>query len=216
MTLACAPHGPATATAQRRPRAEDSRREDLDPWTLVRAYQSGDSDAFATLYTQHVDAVYRYLRIQLKDPALAEDLTSETFLRALRGLDRVHRRDSQFSAWLFAIATNLLRDHHRWVTRHPRDERTPPDVPDTVAGPEDLALAAADPARAALSRCLPQLSADQRSCLYLRFIAGLSVSETAASMQRTCQGIRALQYRSIRRLAELMPDAMAAGAARLD
>jgi RNA polymerase sigma-70 factor (ECF subfamily) len=209
MTLAYAPHAPTAADAARRPRVAESRREDMDPWTLVRAAQSGDTDAFATLYTQHVDSVYRYLRIQLKDPALAEDLTSETFLRALRGLGRVHRRDSQFSAWLFAIATNLLRDHHRWVTRHPHDERTPPDVPDTAAGPEDLTLAAADPARVALSRCLPQLSADQRSCLYLRFIAGLSVSETAASMQRSCQGVRALQYRSIRRLAELMPAAMA-------
>jgi RNA polymerase sigma-70 factor (ECF subfamily) len=82
-------------------------------------------------------------------------------------------------------------------------------VPDPAAGPEDLALAAADPARTALNRCLPQLTADQRTCLYLRFIAGLSVADTAAIMYRTCQGVRALQYRSIRRLAELMPATMA-------
>jgi RNA polymerase sigma-70 factor (ECF subfamily) len=211
MTVGYAPDPPVAigACRNRRPHFEQISREDTDPWTLVRAAQEGDSEAFAALYTRHVESVYRYLRLQVRDPALAEDLTSETFLRALRGLGRVHRRDAPFSAWLFAIATNLVRDHHRWVTRHPRDERTTPDVPDTAAGPEDLALAAADPARAALSRCLPQLSADQRTCLYLRFIAGLTVAETAATMQRTCQGVRALQYRSIRRLADLMPAAVA-------
>jgi RNA polymerase sigma-70 factor (ECF subfamily) len=208
MMLDYVPHQPRAGPTLERDRPRDDG-EAVDAWALVQAAQRGDSDAFAALYTRHVESVYRYLRIQVRDPALAEDLTSETFLRALRGLDRVHRRDAQFSAWLFAIATNLVRDHHRWSSRHPHDERTPPDVPDPAAGPEDLALAAADPARTALNRCLPQLTADQRTCLYLRFIGGLSVADTAAIMHRTCQGVRALQYRSIRRLAELMPAAMA-------
>jgi RNA polymerase sigma-70 factor (ECF subfamily) len=215
LTVGYAPQPPLARAPQRNPRLRgpdlggEAAPEGTESWTLVRAAQGGDSDAFAALYTQHVDSVYRYLRVQLRDAALAEDLTSETFLRALRGLGRVHRRDARFSAWLFAIATNLVRDHHRWVTRHPADDRTPPEVADSAAGPEDVALAAADPARAALGRCVAELSTDQRTFVYLRFVAGLSVGDTAASMQRTCQSVRALQYRSIRRLAELMPAAMA-------
>jgi RNA polymerase sigma-70 factor (ECF subfamily) len=203
--LAPAPQSRTAPARGHGPPAREAGEDTVDDWTLVRTAQGGDSDAFAALYSRHVQAIYRYLRIQVRDPGLAEDITSETFLRALRGLHRVHRRDVPFSAWLFTIAGNLLRDHHRWLARHPHDEHGPPEVPDAAAGPEERALAATDPARSALARCLPQLGTDQRTCLYLRFIAGLSVAETAATMHRTHQGLRALQYRSIRRLAELMP-----------
>lgn len=57
-----------------------------------------------------------------------------------------------------------------------------------------------------LLRCVRQLNPDQRECIRLRFLQGLSVTETAVAMQRNEGAVKALQHRAIRRLAQLLPD----------
>ena len=71
--------------------ADDERAEaaKAEAWELVRAAQDGDSSAFGRLYDRYVDVVYRYVLFRLGDRDLAEDVTSETFLRALRRITSV-------------------------------------------------------------------------------------------------------------------------------
>jgi len=81
---------------------------------LLEGFAAGDLDAFESLFRQHQAAVYRWIVRIIRDPASAEDLTVETFLRAYRAHARF-RPDGNFEAWLRRIATNAALDHLRKV-----------------------------------------------------------------------------------------------------
>src|SRR5919107_6012854 len=80
-------------------------------WDLVSAAQRGDREAFGRLYGRYVGPVSRFLSARVPDRALAEDLTSETFARALRRLDSVTDQGRDVGAWFTTIARNLVLDH---------------------------------------------------------------------------------------------------------
>lgn len=177
-------------------------------WQLVGAAQTGDSAAFGLLYHHYVNAVYRYVMFRVGDRALAEDLTSETFLRALRRIGSVNYQGRDVGAWFITIARNLILDHVK-SSRY-RFEVTTAELDDSTRlstyGPEQLVLAKA--AAADLLRCVHQLNADQQECVVLRFINDLSVAETAGVMGRTEGAVKTLQHRAVRKLAKLLPTSL--------
>ncbi|MFT7836281.1 sigma-70 family RNA polymerase sigma factor [Saccharothrix sp. BKS2] len=176
-----------------------------EPWDLVRAAQGGDTDAFGALYDRYVDVVYRYVLFRVGDRTLAEDVTSETFLRALRSIRSISYQGRDVGAWFVTIARNIVFDHVK-SSRY-RLEVTTAELTDNrevTDGPEQEVLTGA--ANAELLRCVAQLGNDQRECITLRFIQGLSVAETAARMGRNEGAIKALQHRAVRRLAQLLPN----------
>jgi RNA polymerase sigma-70 factor (ECF subfamily) len=174
-------------------------------WTLVRAAQGGDPEAFGQIYDRYVDLVFRYAYHRLGDRALAEDLTSETFVRALRRLASLTYQGRDVGAWLVTITRNLILDHLK-SSRH-RMEVVTDDLRQAdraTDGPENTVLDRLT--SAALLRCVRQLGAEQQECVVLRFLHGLSVAETAAIMGKNEGAIKALQHRAIRRLATLLPE----------
>lgn len=171
-------------------------------WPLVRAVQQRDMNAFGTLYQQYFPAVYGYLLTRSVDRNLVEDLTSETFARALANIGQVRDQGKDLRAWLFTIARNALRDETRSVRRH--REVVVEELPArliSVAGPEDE-VEAKIVGEEVMSR-VGELSAEQRLCLYQRVLAGCSVGETARSMGRSPGAVRALHYRAVNRLRAL-------------
>jgi RNA polymerase sigma-70 factor (ECF subfamily) len=192
------------------PAAEAAKAE---AWHLVRAAQEGDSAAFGMLYDRYVDVVYRYVLFRLADRELAEDVTSETFLRALRRITTVSYQGRDVGAWFVTIARNLVLDHvksSRFRLEIVTDEITENGLAPfagggspAVAGPEQQVMSRAT--RAELLRCVAELGEDQRECIVLRFLQGLSVAETARIMKRNEGAIKALQHRAVRRLAQLLP-----------
>ncbi|MBP2339528.1 RNA polymerase sigma-70 factor (ECF subfamily) [Saccharothrix coeruleofusca] len=175
-----------------------------EPWDLVRAAQEGDTDAFGALYDKYVDVVYRYVLFRVGDRTLAEDVTSETFLRALRGIGSISYQGRDVGAWFVTIARNIVLDHVK-SSRYRLEVTTaePADNREVTSGPEQEVLTHAT--NEELLRCVRQLGDDQRECITLRFIQGLSVAETAAKMGRNEGAIKALQHRAVRRLAQLLP-----------
>jgi len=196
----------ATVEIARVPRQE-SAVEAPEPggtWELVRAAQEGDRSAFALLYDKYVDVVFRYVLFRVGDRELAEDVTSETFLRALRRITSVTYQGRDVGAWFVTIARNLVLDHVK--SSRFRLEVTTAEVDESgrvEAGPEQQVLAGAT--RTALLECVRQLGDDQRECIVLRFLQGLSVAETAVVMERNEGAVKALQHRAVRRLAQLLP-----------
>lgn len=184
-----------------------------EAWELVSAAQGGDTSAFGKLYDRYVDVVYRYVLFRLGDRDLAEDVTSETFLRALRRITSVSYQGRDVGAWFVTIARNIILDHvksSRFRLEVVTDEVAEPSgAPigtvgaQAVAGPEQQAISRAT--RAELLRCVAELGEDQRECIVLRFMQGLSVAETAVIMKRNEGAIKALQHRAVRRLAQLLP-----------
>jgi RNA polymerase sigma-70 factor (ECF subfamily) len=180
-----------------------------DTWAYVDAAQNGDPDAFARLYDEYAQVVYRYVLFRISDHSLAEDITSETFLRALRRIASVTYQGRDVAAWFITIAKNLVLDHVK-SSRH-RLEVPTHDLAHTWSaqrsqqvGPEQHVLTTA--AHLELVRCVRALNPEQRECIRLRFGQGLSVTETAARMDRNEGAVKALQHRAVRRLAQLLQD----------
>ncbi|GGN17943.1 DNA-directed RNA polymerase sigma-70 factor [Lentzea pudingi] len=176
-----------------------------EPWQLVKAAQEGDTEAFGVLYDQYVDMVFRYVLFRVGgDRAFAEDVTSETFLRALRSIGSVSYQGRDVGAWFVTIARNIVYDHVK-SSRY-RLEVTTAELQDNreeTSGPEQEVMTEAT--NAELLRCVSQLGDDQRDCIVLRFIEGKSVSEVAQIMDRNEGAVKALQHRAVRRLAQILP-----------
>lgn len=176
---------------------------------LVQRAQQGDAEAFGELYDLYVDQVYRYIAYRVASAQLAEDLTSETFLRALRRICSFTWQGRDVGAWFVTIARNLIADHYksgRYRLELPSDDVSMVSGAATVttAGPEGEVLAAMQ--NKVLLEAVRQLGAEQQECIVLRFLQGLSVAETAQVMGKNIGAIKALQYRAIRTLGRLLPE----------
>lgn len=175
------------------------------PW-VVRA-QQGDREAFGELYKRYVDTVFRFVYFRVGNRPLAEDLTSQTFVRALNRIHDLTWQGRDLGAWLVTIARNLIADHFK--SGRYRLEVTTGDVLDAD---EHDRSPEGNPAEAVVDRitsvallgALRQLNPEQRECLVLRFIQDYSVEETAQAMGRNVGAVKALQYRASRALGRLL------------
>jgi RNA polymerase sigma-70 factor (ECF subfamily) len=142
------------------------------------------------LYERTLPAVYGYLVDRCGDPAVAEDLTSETFLAAVLALRRPEPIRPSIP-WLVGVAQHKLVDHWR---RRGRDVRLADEV---AAGGEEFN----DPWDVELDRLrslrtLASLSGHHRAVLTLRYVDGLAVAEVAAAIDRSIEATEALLTRA--------------------
>jgi RNA polymerase sigma-70 factor (ECF subfamily) len=174
---------------------------------LVELARGGDADAFGLLYDHYHVSVYRFLYYRVGSVALAEDLTSETFFRALRSMGSFRWQGKDFGAWLMTIARNLATDHFK--AGRTRLEYATEDMGahDSVTeGPEDSVLASLT--NDALLSALKELPTEQQECLVMRFLQGLSIAETAKVLGRSDGAVKQLQLRGVRNLAKLLPEGL--------
>lgn len=172
---------------------------------LVELARGGDSEAFGQLYDHYADLVFRYIYYRVADRGLAEDLTGDAFVRALRALPRFTWQGRDFGAWLTTIARNLINDHYK-SSRTKREIVADdlPDADDHRDGPEHQAVA--HDTHDTLMSAIQELPSDQQECVISRFLLERSIAETAESMGRTAGAIKQLQLRAIRTLAKNVPD----------
>jgi len=171
---------------------------------LVELARSGDKEAFGQLYDHYQPSVYRFLYYRVGSTTLAEDLTAETFFRALRSMHSFRWQGKDFGAWLMTIARNLTADHFK--AGRTRLEQTTEDMQtlDTTSdSPEAEVLSSLT--NEALLRALGELPTEQRECLIMRFLQGLSIAETAEILGRSSGAVKQLQLRGVRNLAKLIP-----------
>jgi RNA polymerase sigma-70 factor (ECF subfamily) len=174
---------------------------------LVQRAQGGDAQAFGELYDRYVDLVYRYIYYRVGQVQLAEDLVSETFLRALRRIDSFAWQGKDIAAWFVTIARNLITDHYK-SSRYKLEITTDNLLAggDRPGSDSTEGSVLASLSNETLLIALKQLGAEQQECLVLRFLQGLSVSETALAMGKNEGAIKALQYRAVRALSRGLPE----------
>lgn len=186
-------------------------------WELIERARDGDRDAFAELYDRYVNLVFRFIlfRVPNRDRELTEDLTGETFLRALRGLATYRNRVSDPGAWFVTIARNLVLDYLKssyyqlTVLGDDNTTTTASQIASRHADPDLSHRVAHDDALnqvgLILQRCMAELTPLQREVVALRFLAGLEIAETAEVMRSNVGAIKAAQHRGMKALAELVP-----------
>lgn len=167
---------------------------------LLDRARRGDRKAVAQLYETFFDPVYQFIRWRVNDLHLAEDLTSEVFIRFLSALQGPHAPRQTVRGWLFRVARNVLHDHYRQP--HPVG-----DLDDDLPAPaetevEPLLLRTLEAER--VRQVLGMLATDQQEVLILRFGQMLSVQDTADSMGKSVSAIKSLQFRAIDTLRRLL------------
>jgi len=174
---------------------------EVDAWELVRRTQDGDQAAFGQLYDRYVDVVFRFILYRVGDRPLAEDLTSETFCRALRRISSVAYQGRDVGAWFITIARNLVLDHVK--CSRTKLECTTADMLDACddRSPDRMAIDRDITRR--VMRCIQRLSPEQATAVTLQHIHGLSVAEVAAAMGKRDGAVKALAYRGRVALAQM-------------
>ncbi len=144
------------------------------------------------------------LHLVRRDQRLAEDLHQEIWLAALDGIDGFESERGEFSAWLFAIARNVVVNHYRRASRErPFEAYVNNSYPqlDGTLPPEILEkLERVEVVRAALL----ELSEDQRDVLNWKYVCGLSVNEIALHTSRSPKAVESLLTRSREKLRDLL------------
>ncbi len=186
-------------------------------WDLVIAAQNGDRDAFGRLYGRYRDMVFRYVSWRIADRQLAEDLTADTFVRALRRIGSVTYQGRDIGAWLIRIARNLVLDHvKRSRTRLEYvgiGLNAKGDAPSAghsfmwgarCPQVDDQAIRAET--TTTLTRYLSWLTDRQQEVIRLRFTEQRSINDTAAHMGVSVAACKAMQRRAVVRLAQFAAD----------
>lgn len=166
--------------------------------TLIRA-QRGDKEAFAVLYREHVQAIYRYVFHRVNDRELAEDVTGDVFIRAIEGLPGYRDTGTPFLAWLYRIAHARVVDYYRQQNRRPTNTDLE-DTPIPVETDMDERLLRHQAAQA-LRTAIAELTDDQQQVIILRFIEGHRIEKVAELVGKNANAIKALQHRALRALA---------------
>jgi RNA polymerase sigma-70 factor (ECF subfamily) len=186
-----------------RPPAPDEEAE----W--IRAAQAGDRSAFARLVDRYWDRLYRWLYHLTRDRHAAEDLTQETFLRALAAV-KSFRAGSNFRAWVFRIG------HNNFVNQKRAERRTKHPLPDDAADPELGGAESSAENREALevvSKAVSDLPADFRSALLLRVYEGMSFREVAEALGTTEETARWRVFKARQKLMKVLsPELLPPGA----
>lgn len=148
------------------------------------------------MYDRHVETVYRYVHRRCRDHGLAEDITQETFMQAIRSTDDP---SSLSIGWLQTVARNRLFDVLRRETRHEAKLRL---IGAGAAATEERDIAE----RLRVERALDVLPVHYRLVLTLHYINGLTVPAMAEELDRTVKSVEGLLTRARRDLAALLDD----------
>jgi RNA polymerase sigma-70 factor, ECF subfamily len=176
-------------------RLVNSRPNRGDERDLVERAKS-DPAAFGELYDRYFLQIYRFVQSRVRDQATAEDVTSEVFVKALRGVGRYQDTGRPFSAWLYQIAVNAVADWFR-AARPVDDIDEQHDLSDGNLL-EDLA-ARRDQLRH-IWGVVERLPSQQRTALVLKFQEDLKIEDIAVAMGKTPGAVKLLIHRGVTRV----------------
>ncbi|MCF7846322.1 MAG: sigma-70 family RNA polymerase sigma factor [Candidatus Peribacteraceae bacterium] len=164
---------------------------------LAGRVQDGETELFAEIYELFAQKIYAFIFYKTFHRETAEDLTSQTFIRALEKIQLFKPRKGSFNSWIYAIARNSVIDFYR----SKKDSKNIDDVFD-LASDDDLAAEfAAKNEFAEIRAALRQISPRQREIILLRIWEGLKFREIAEVLEKSeaavkmdfARGIKSLQ-----------------------
>jgi RNA polymerase sigma-70 factor (ECF subfamily) len=158
-----------------------------------------NSIRFETLFEQYFDRVFQYVFSRTNNRQVAEDLTSQTFLKILEALPRFQSRQT-LAAWVFTIARNTLISHYRFTFRHPIQSLEAAGLhesnPFQVIGGNTKDL----DRYVDLEKVINQLSVKDHELLRLKYAAGLSYEEIGDLLGKSPEAIKMAVHRLLRKL----------------
>ena len=173
-----------------------------DEQSIVQRVQQHDEEAFAQLYEEYFDKIYRYVALKIGNRVEAEDMTQQVFVNALHSISSYKWKGYPFSSWLFRIAHNQVVDHLRKKTRQ-----------NTLPLNEDLAASSGDNPQKLIEikmsteelvTATRKLTPAQREVVALRFASEMSIAQVAGIMGKSEGAVKSLQHSAIVALRKIM------------
>jgi len=172
-----------------------------DEQSLVQRAKEHDEEAFAQLYEEYFDKIYRYVALKIGNRVEAEDMTQQVFVNALHSISSYKWRGYPFSAWLFRIAHNQVVDHLRKKTRQ---STLPLNEELATAGDNPQQLIESKMSTEQLVTATKELTPAQREVVALRFAGELPIAQVARIMGKSEGAVKSLQHSAIVALRKIM------------
>ena len=160
-----------------------------------------DKKYFEKLYEMYFDKIYSYIYYRTFNHPITEDLTSETFMKVLRSLERFEwKENGSFSVWIFRIAQNVVNDYYRSKREFVGIEK----ISDSswLKNPEDELLDKVE--KDIIKNALKRLTKDQQEVVILRYGANMKFHEIAKVKNKSDVAVRALFFRAMHSLKEML------------
>lgn len=179
----------------------ESNHQVTNERALLELAKQYDEVALGELYDRYAPRIYAYIYRRVGNAHLAEDLTSDVFVRVIQAIQSERFWHTSFQAWLYRIAHNLVVDHYR---------RQPPAA--ELELNEELVAAKDNPDSAVAERlshrrlraAISQLTSDQQQVLALRFGEEMTARKVAEIMDKSTGAIEALQHRALAALRRIL------------
>jgi RNA polymerase sigma-70 factor (ECF subfamily) len=170
----------------------------------ILACQGGNTQAFGLIYDKHVKTIYNFIYYKVFDKESAEDLTSQTFFKALKNMSSVDP-DRPILSWLYKIAHNSILDHYR-AQRHNEDIDDFWDLKDEdvdVVGELDTHV---DAQR--VKKYLKELSSTERDIIFMRVWQEMPYQQIAEIIGKSEANCKMIYSRAIKKLKTMVPLAL--------
>jgi len=162
--------------------------------SLIERAQKNDSEAFAQIYEEHFDKIYRYVFLRVRTQMEAEDLTQQVFLNALQSISSFKWKGAPFTSWLFRIARNQIIDYQR---KSSKMQTTTLEMPMAATDPDPVDIVEQEIDIHKVKEAIGALTDLQREVISLRFAGELSTAETARIMGKKEGAVKALQHSAL-------------------
>ena len=180
--------------------------DELDARAMARLVQGHDA-ALNELMERHAEKLFHYLIRSLQNEEDASDLAQETFAKVYHNRAKFNR-NQKFTTWLYAIASNLVRDRYRWRTRHPQvsldveNEETDVSLKETLRteGPAPDEQLQSEERAAAVRKAVAGLPEDLRQPLILAVYQHLPQAEIAEILKCSVKAVETRIYRARQQL----------------
>jgi RNA polymerase sigma-70 factor (ECF subfamily) len=171
--------------------------------TLIARAAAGDREAFGRLYEEHSVRVFRHAYFMTGDVCLAEDLTAQTFLKALEAIGRYEDRGVPFIAWLLRITVNLAINHKKALKNGIHAQLPEQLEDDDALGSPETSCTLKSEGERVWSK-VKELPVEQRQVIVMRFMEDLPYSDVAGVLGKSIGAVRVIQFRALNNLRNLM------------
>jgi RNA polymerase sigma-70 factor (ECF subfamily) len=177
------------------------RQEPADVSDPTAALIAHDPQAWNELFERYYRKMYNFAYVRTGDVNTSEEIASEVFAAAARGIARYRDTGAPIGAWLYRIARNITADYVDKRRRRPSVSLEASQI--------DLEASAPDIDDATdLARCVALLTREQQEVIALRFFDDCSLQETAAALGKSVGAVKLLQHRALAALRrQLRPEA---------
>ncbi len=174
---------------------------DIQELKYIKKCQEGELESFAYIYDKYINKIYKYIYYRMPDKYISEDLTSQTFIKALKSISLYNKDKGSFSSWLYKIAKNNLADYYRTYKNNL-------DINDLWYLEDDTNIEVAadkDFKLDKVKKYLNKLNKEQKEIVILRVWDELSYSEISEIVQKSEASCKMMFSRSLEKLKQEMP-----------